>query len=77
RENGKHREADFIILETVDQCVLRHSGGELGRFYQTLRNSEGDESSIIELIKERTGEDILSLSPSRSLLNLLEFRLRL
>ena len=58
RESGKHREADFIILEIVDQCVRRDSGGELGRFYQTLRGSGTDEDAMIKFVKERTGEDI-------------------
>jgi SAM-dependent methyltransferase len=60
REQGNHGEADFIILEIVDQCVRRDSGGELGRFYQVLRGSPTDEDSMIEFVKQRTGEDILA-----------------
>lgn len=66
RENGKHREADFIILEIVDQCVRRDSGGELGRFYQTLRGSGTDEDAMIKFVKERTGEDIQASRQSHS-----------
>jgi SAM-dependent methyltransferase len=60
REQGEHKEANFIILEIVDQCVRRDSGGELGRFYQVLRGSPTDEDSMIEFVKQRTGEDILA-----------------
>jgi len=66
RESGKHREADFIILEIVDQCVRRDSGGELGRFYQTLRGSGTDEDAMIKFVKERTGEDIQASRQSHS-----------
>lgn len=58
RESGKHREANFILLEIIDQCVRQDSGGELGRFYQDLRNTTNDEDPMINFVKERTGEDI-------------------
>ncbi len=36
RDAGDHARADFLVLEMIDQCVRRTSGGELGRFYQQL-----------------------------------------
>jgi len=56
RGNGENDKADFIVLEMVDQCVRSNSGGELGRFYQRLKQAES--ADMIEFVRERTGEDL-------------------
>ncbi len=68
RDQGDHGKADFIILEIVDQCVRRKPGGELGRFYSTLRGSPTNKTAMIEFVRERTGENVLaSVTQTRSL----------
>lgn len=64
RENGEHEQANFVVLEMIDQCVRRESGGELGRYYRALKSSPDDHVALIDFVRERTGENILS-SPSR------------
>lgn len=65
RDDGKHEQADFLVLEMVDQCVRSQSGGELGKYYQKIRAKakisgfeSGDTADIIAFIKHRTGEQI-------------------
>lgn len=60
RERDEHELADFVVLEMIDQCVRRESGGELGRYYRTLKSSPDEHSALIEFVRERTGENILS-----------------
>lgn len=67
RERGEHEQADFVVLEMIDQCVRRKSGGELGRYYQALKSSPDEHAALIEFVSERTGENILSM-PSRGTL---------
>lgn len=59
RDAGEHEKADFVVLELIDQCVRRESGGELGRFYRALaaRTDEGA-LSLTAYVRERTGEDV-------------------
>jgi SAM-dependent methyltransferase len=64
RERGEHDLADFVVLEMIDQCVRRESGGELGRYYRMLKSSPDEYAVLIEFGRERTGENILS-NPSR------------
>ena len=64
RERGEHEQAYFLVLEMIDQCVRRESGGELGRHYRALKSSPGEHAALIEFVRERTGENILS-NPSR------------
>lgn len=83
REAGEHDKADFVVLEMIDQCVRRESGGELGKLYRRLSGRQGDDvESMIDYIRARTGEDLRALpaaggggySPSR-LWNALRGRL--
>ena len=60
RERGEHGQADFVVMEMIDQCVRRESGGELGRYYRTLKSSPDEHVALIEFVRERTGENILS-----------------
>lgn len=56
-----HDKADFIVLELIDQCVRRDSGGELGRFYrQTAAIANNGADSMINYIRDRTGEDLFA-----------------
>jgi len=61
REAGEHEKADFVVLEIIDQCVRRDSGGELARLYRHV-TSHADHSTapMIEYIRERTGENLCS-----------------
>lgn len=43
RAQGMHKQADFVILEIIDQCVRTQSGGELGAFYKGMQLMEGVE----------------------------------
>lgn len=59
RYAGDHDKADFIVLEMIDQCVRDTSGGELGRYYQCLRQSTSPERlAMMAFVQERTGEDL-------------------
>ena len=65
RDDGKDEQADFLVLEMIDQCVRRQSGGELGKYYRTLQEQgKGDVSAsdnntvMIDFIRLRTGEQI-------------------
>jgi SAM-dependent methyltransferase len=58
RDIGDHEKADFVVLELIDQCVRRFSGGELGRLYGSLRTSEANRSGLFEYIYQRMGEDL-------------------
>lgn len=60
REAGAHDKADFVVLELIDQCVRRESGGELGRFYRQLRaHPNASTLPMIDYIRARTGENLL------------------
>ena len=62
REAGEHDKADFVVLEMIDQCVRRESGGELGQLYRRLSGRQGDDvESMIDYIRARTGEDLRAL----------------
>jgi len=63
RERGEHEQANFVVLEMTDQCVRRESGGELGRYYRMLKSSPDEHAALIEFVRERTGENILSNPP--------------
>jgi predicted SAM-dependent methyltransferase len=64
RESGEHEKADFLVLETIDQCVRRESGGELGAFYQQLRSTSEQQQGMISFVHERTGEALLASGSS-------------
>ena len=58
RQLGDHQKADFLVLEMIDQCVRNISGGQLGAFYSKIKNYPDQYKSMIEFIRERTGEDL-------------------
>ena len=57
RKLGDHQKADFLVLEMIDQCVRNIGGGQLGVFYSNLASHPDQYKSMIEFIRERTGED--------------------
>jgi SAM-dependent methyltransferase len=65
RSEGRDEQANFLVLEIIDQCVRKQSGGELGKYYQNVltqaTNSETgsvQDTLMIDFIKHRTGEAI-------------------
>lgn len=73
REAGDHECADFLVLEIIDQCVRRTPGGELGRFYRSLRKKASEDTTRMSaFIRERTGEDLQAnpASPQKSIAKL-------
>ena len=59
RDCGEHSEANFVVLEMVDQCVRSEPGGELGRYYWTLRSNPESSKAEIAFVRDRTGEDLV------------------
>lgn len=55
RDAGRHDRADFLVLELIDQCVRKVSGGELCRFYAALETDLGARPEMVTYITERTG----------------------
>jgi predicted SAM-dependent methyltransferase len=56
-------EADFVLLEIIDQCVRRFAGGELGFFYSQVKNMEPvSRSRWVDFIAHRTGETVVPTS---------------
>lgn len=45
RSKGMHQEADFVMIEIIDQCVRDRSGGELGDFYSRVRSMNSKEQA--------------------------------
>jgi SAM-dependent methyltransferase len=59
RAQGMHKEADFVLVEIVDQCVRPRSGGELGAFYNRIRHMEGSERTYWQAFAaKRVGEGL-------------------
>lgn len=58
RKSGKHEQADFCIIELIDQCVRTKSGGMLGAYYQDLKSNLETKSEMVNYLKFRTGEDL-------------------
>ena len=58
RDQGEHDKADFVVLELLDQCVRRQSGGELGRYYRRPKADPLGNASIA-FVRDRTGEDLV------------------
>jgi SAM-dependent methyltransferase len=56
RDEGELDKADFVVLELLDQCVRRQSGGELGRYYRTLNTGSHSSASSIAFVRNRRGE---------------------
>jgi len=56
RQRGSHDEADFVVLELLDQCVRTTSGGEMGRKFSELENaSTPNQKHLQDFIINRTG----------------------
>lgn len=65
RAAGEHEKADFVVLEMIDQCVRRDTGGELGSFYRHLGvQPEANAAPMIDYIRERTGENLRASAAS-------------
>ena len=60
RAAGSNDEADFVVIEIIDQCVRDRSGGELGAIYERARRAraEGTAEALVSYMRERTGEDV-------------------
>ena len=56
RQAGEHAVADRLVLEILDQCVRRRSGGELAAFYDGVRS--GGDTGLKRWIFERSGETL-------------------
>ena len=65
RDGGEHEQADFLVLELLDQFVRRESGGELGRYYQQLRSAPQRNAEAIAFVHHRTGEDLIAPPPRK------------
>jgi len=59
RDQGENEKANFLVLELLDQCVRRQSGGELGLYYRSLEAGPQSSASSIAFVRERTGEDLI------------------
>jgi SAM-dependent methyltransferase len=55
RDAGHHERADFVVLELIDQCVRKQSGGELGRYYDEIQTNSDKQSQMAAYVTERTG----------------------
>lgn len=59
RTQGLHREADFVIVEIIDQCVRQESGGELSVFYNMIDQMDGQERIYwSSFVSSRNGEGL-------------------
>lgn len=58
RRAGEHDKADFVVIEMIDQCVRPVSGGELGRYYDSIFSEPAARSDTIEFVRYRTGESL-------------------
>ena len=58
RDQGEHEQANFIVLEMIDQCVRKETGGELGNFYKKLKSASYSSQMMVDFIRDRTGEDL-------------------
>lgn len=59
RSGGEqHEKADFLMLEMLDQCVRRVSGGELAAYYARLNSEPSEQREMIEFVRQRTGYDL-------------------
>lgn len=56
RTAGDHAAADRLVLELLDQCVRRRSGGELADFYD--RVCQGGDPALRRWVFERSGETL-------------------
>jgi SAM-dependent methyltransferase len=64
RSSGEHEKADFLVIEIIDQCVRKHSGGELGKLYQDISMRPSFDPAFLSYIRQRNGERISLAIPS-------------
>jgi SAM-dependent methyltransferase len=57
RDRGEHAQADFVVIELLDQCVRRDPGGELLRYFQALKLHPLGQREKISFVQERIGQD--------------------
>lgn len=63
RRTGLHNDqADFLMIEMLDQCVRRVSGGELGACYARLKTQPELHQALIDFVHRRTGHNLKSLA---------------
>lgn len=55
RRAGNHAEADFLILEIIDQCVRQRRGGELRDFFGALDSRKASDQKMVQFVQHRTG----------------------
>lgn len=59
RSSGMHEEADFLIIEIIDQCVRQRSGGELADFYAKIHKMERQDAARWgSFVASRNGESL-------------------
>lgn len=61
RAENQHEQADFLLLEMLDQCVRRVSGGELAAYYASLQSHPKQQQSLIDFVQLRTGHNFDSV----------------
>jgi hypothetical protein len=60
RDAGEHEQANFVVVEIIDQCVRDRPGGQLKVEYTRFRNAPQDHAAMIDYVLERTGEMLAS-----------------
>lgn len=55
RKAGDHAEADFLILEIIDQCVRPRRGGKLRDFFGSLDPRKASDQKMVQFVRHRTG----------------------
>jgi len=59
RSKGLHHEADFVMIEIIDQCVRDQGGGELGAFYSMVSSmASGQKAYWHDFMAHRNGETL-------------------
>lgn len=79
RNEENHSQANFLVMEIIDQCVRKKPGGELGEYYQKIKanvklekNVSSENSFMVNFIKNRTGEDLNVLEHQKVSINKIE-----
>lgn len=58
----QHEQADFLLLEMLDQCVRQVPSGELGAYYSKLQNNPEKMIHMIDFVQQRTGHELRSVA---------------
>lgn len=69
RSKGLHAEADFVMIEIIDQCVRDRRGGELGDFYSRISSMNPSQQAYWNsFMAQRNGETLdVNLPEQKSL----------